>query len=70
MNNFFDTDFIIIIGGLIAITTIEKINPYVAFFGAIIVIIAGIYKIINLYYSTKKIKEELKKLKQEKEIKD
>lgn len=68
MNNFFDLDYIIIVGGLIAITTIEKINPYIVFFAAIIAIIAGIYKIINLYYGTKKIKEELKKFKQEKEI--
>ena len=38
MNNFFDLDYIIIVGGLIAITTIEKIKP----------------KILNLHETTGK----------------
>ena len=61
MSNFFDIDFIIIIGALIIFATIENINPWIVFFGAIIASIAGIYKIISLHYDIKIKKDQLKK---------
>lgn len=69
MNNFFDIDFIVIIG-IILFVSLKEINPYLEFLLLIIAIIAGIYKIIQLHYSTKKTKEELKKLKQENSLKN
>mgnify|MGYP001570547496 FL=1 len=63
MNNFFDTDYLIIVVGIILLITIEDLNPYVIFFGSIVIIIAGIYKIILIHYNIRKTKEELKKLK-------
>jgi len=67
MNNFFDIDFIVIIG-IILFISLKEINPYLEFLLLIIAIIAGIYKIIQ--YSTKKTNEELKKLKQENSLKN
>lgn len=63
MNNFFDTDYLIIVVGIILLITIEDLNPYVIFFGSIVIIIAGIYKIILIHYNIRKTNEELKKLK-------
>ena len=65
MNNLFDSDFIIIIGGLILLVSIENINPYIVFLGGIMIIIASIYKIIILYYDTKINKAQYRKLMQE-----
>ena len=67
MSNFFDIDFIIIIGALILFATIESINPWVVFFGSILAIIVAIYKIISIHYDIKIKKDQLKKLKEGKE---
>ena len=62
MDRFFDTDFLYIVG-LILLISLSDINPYMVFFGSLIAIIAGLFKIVSLYYNIQKTREELKELK-------
>ena len=62
MDRFFDTDFLYIVG-LILLISLSDINPYMVFFGSLIAIIAGLFKIVSLYYNIQKTREELKEIK-------
>lgn len=61
MNNFFDNDFLVMIGYILLVTLFENLNPWVVFIGGILVIIAAIYKIIDLHLSIKERKKRLRK---------
>ena len=62
MDRFFDTDFLYIVG-LILLISLSDINPYMVFFGSSIAIIAGLFKIVSLYYNIQETREELKEIK-------
>ena len=61
MNSFFDNDFLVMIGYILLVTLYENLNPWVVFIGGILVIIAAIYKIIDLHLSIKERKKRLTK---------
>ena len=61
MNIFLDNDILFIIAFLLLNLLIENLNPYITFFGGIIIVIVGIFKIIDLYFSIIERKNKLKK---------
>ena len=61
MNSFFDNDFLVMIGYILLVTLYKNLNPWVAFIGGILIIIAAIYKIIGLHLSIKERKKRLRK---------
>ena len=49
MNNFFDNDTIFLVVLFFVLQFVENLDPWVSLAGGILVIILGIYKIINLH---------------------
>lgn len=49
MNNFFDNDTIFLVVLFFVLQFVENLDPWVKLTGGILVIILGIYKIINLH---------------------
>ena len=60
MNSFLDNDLLFLIGFIILLKIVEDLAPWITIAGGIIVIIAGIYKIINLHLSIMERKQRLK----------
>ncbi len=60
MNNFLDNDLLFLIGLIFLTKFVENLDPWITITGGIIVIILGIFKTIDIYFSIKEKRFNIK----------